>query len=124
MLSDELPLATSASSPWWAAFFVYTRLERWGLTELYPEAPEVAAELVTNAVTEVEAPAYVVLRVWTLEVGRLRVEVWNSSGWPPVNKSGVLEGKAAGYFLPHTGGKVVWCEVVLKPSPSPRAPLF
>jgi hypothetical protein len=112
MLVDDLPLAVMPSAVRWAHSFVEVTLQRWHLGDLHPEAPNVAAELVRNAVAEVEPPSFVVVRLWTLEASRLRIEVWNTSTLPPRDKAGVLSGKQAGYFLPTFGGKVVWAELL------------
>jgi anti-sigma regulatory factor (Ser/Thr protein kinase) len=128
-----LELVALASAPSRARRHLKATLDEWGLQDLAEDAEVALSELATNALTAPQAhdesPA--VIRLSLLgDTGRLVVEVWDGSPFPPVltcapataeRGRGVwlvaeLSSNWGWYKRPGTGGKCVWAEF-RKPSP-------
>ncbi|MCW7940819.1 PAS/PAC sensor protein [Streptomyces hygroscopicus] len=112
--------------------FTRRTLRAWGVTEGLDMVLLVVSELVTNALVHTDGPVRLDL---TLLNHRLRVAVADSSprtpvkptsiGWEATGGRGILLVEAVSAMwgtLPVSGGKQVWADLVLPPSP-PAEPL-
>lgn len=103
-------------------------LWEWGLSQLGEPAELLVSELMTNAITASQSTGGIspVVRVWLMsDQTRVLILVWDGNAQPPTrfdadqdaeSGRGLLLVEAISeqwnwYFVPETGGKVVWCLV-------------
>jgi len=140
-LEDRLKLAALPTAAGCARLFVKYTLTAWQLGHLVEAAELLVSELVTNAVKATGVtepnPRWIELADLNLIAVRLRrtetsvfIEVWDSESTPPVMPERSLDSEHGrglllvaslssrwNYYYPHSGGKVVWCEL---PLPAPH----
>ncbi|GHH70100.1 hypothetical protein GCM10017673_21440 [Streptosporangium violaceochromogenes] len=141
----HLELSAFPTSPYYARVHVHRVLEGWRREDLVETAQLAVSELVSNAIkahaASLAALEAVALaspdRIWMdlyQAEGAIVLRVWDASRIAPVLRAPDLDDEGGrglylvdllasgwGYYLPASGGKVVWCALAA-PSPLPEEP--